>query len=177
MPLPEPEAVWPAGDLLVMGPEPLAEAHYAAFPRRLPREFIDLIVPKKACPTCGAGWAAVVAKPTHPWTETTQAFGENRAPVSKSKPSGGTLQKWLDENPPNLLGHLPTCGCYAEALEAAWQAHRRTMPRALQPFGSAWGGSPAWPECSERGGIAFARASLARGEHTALAGVRAGPSA
>jgi hypothetical protein len=89
---------------------PYKGAHYATFPPNLIAPLIRATCPRWACPVCGQGWSPVVEKADIPFADT-RAHGKHQSntETEKKKLWGGALQKFLDENPPQIKSYRPTC--------------------------------------------------------------------
>jgi DNA modification methylase len=99
-----------------LGPEPLKEQHFAAFPSEIPRRAIKAGTSEKGCcPACGAPWRRVVQKPVMMNVKPSEIdrFGTGKAGVHRKV--GQAYQDWRDANPNRTLGWEPTCGCDAGA--------------------------------------------------------------
>jgi hypothetical protein len=85
-------------------------AHFATFPQQLPYNCLKASISEQGCcPTCGSQWARVVEKPMPP-SKDTRTPGEH-TPTGNGKLSGAKLQEWIDQNPAQTIGFLPTCTC------------------------------------------------------------------
>ena len=85
-------------------PSPYSGAHFATFPKELIRPLILSSVPRRCCPECGQGWAAVVDK-----SETqgrTAQNGQGNGELAKSLRFGDAYSA--------STGYRPTCDCGRE---------------------------------------------------------------
>jgi hypothetical protein len=98
----------------VIGPEPLTDAHYAAYPTALPQRCIQAGTSERGCcPECGAPWARVVERGAEPTAGYPSAQRENRpnrqegARVGFALPPG--IHGYTVES--TTLGWRPACAC------------------------------------------------------------------
>ena len=89
-------------------PAPYSGAHFATFPPDLIRPLILSSVPRRCCPECGQGWAAVVAKSE---TMSRTAFnGQGNGEMAKSLRFGDAVS--------SSTGYAPTCQCGRDDYKA-----------------------------------------------------------
>lgn len=90
-------------------PSPFPGSHFATFPPALIEPFIRATCPAKCCPTCGAGWAAVVERPT----QAASVAGKK----TQAKRDAGLVTQFSGyadgSTGPNIVtvGYRPTCAC------------------------------------------------------------------
>lgn len=110
-----PRSVW------TIGPEPLSEPHYAAFPSALPEKCINVATSAKGCcPHCGAQWARIVesaALTRERPNDLTKRTGEEGTGNHCPNRVAGVESK--------TLGWKPTCDC---------PDHEPIPARVLDPF-------------------------------------------
>ena len=103
-------------DWWVIGPEPLKDAHYAAYPSALPERCIRAGTSEwGCCPVCGAPWARVVDRGGFYGNGNPVAYADRPEQGSKIALSGEQLAAWKAENPTVTLGWRPTCRCLGVA--------------------------------------------------------------
>jgi DNA modification methylase len=132
----------PAGrnlrDWWVISPEPLKDAHYAAYPTALPDRCIRAGTSEwGCCPACGSPWARVVERtPGESGVQTGDKgwYGtDGRGYSGRSTLSyhGNGTEEWLERGPKTTtLGWRPTCRCPG--------AQEPPSPcRVLDPFGGS----------------------------------------
>lgn len=121
-------------DWWVIGPEPLKDAHYAAFPSELPSRCIRAGTSEwGCCPGCGAPWARIISTTVDPervpdrWKQTYEGkhasggYGHNEPGRSASVVWAQALAKQQE-----TTGWRPTCRC---------QPQQPPVPcRVLDPF-------------------------------------------
>lgn len=95
-------------------PSPYSGAHFATFPKELIRPLILSSVPRRCCPECGQGWAAVVEKENRAVNEREGAAQRLRCAGAIS---GGTANVTLGVthlNQSSISGYRSTCQCNRE---------------------------------------------------------------
>jgi hypothetical protein len=113
-------------DWWVLSPEPLSDAHYAAFPTSLPERCIKAGTSEwGCCPQCGAAWARVISS----------RFVKlaNRNPTRKALREDAQMAdvnsaEAMGYNDTTTLGWRPTCPCSEQPPVPA---------RVLDPFGGS----------------------------------------
>jgi DNA modification methylase len=127
-------------DVWTIGPEPLKDEHYAAFPTTLPTRCIKAGTSERGCcPGCGAPWARLVGE-TQAWAQQRATLAAVRDDQSEdwvagrgnrafSNTSGVTAER-------ETLGWRPTCRCVATApdLAALGMPDPPVPCRVLDPF-------------------------------------------
>lgn len=86
-------------------PSPYSGAHFATFPKELIRPLILSSVPRRCCPECGQGWAAVVESKPMVIRKTARAQEIGRTQT------GGTM---LEPASSMTTGYRPACDCGRE---------------------------------------------------------------
>ena len=110
-----------------------SEAHFATFPPALVEPCIKAGTSAHGvCGECGAPWVRRSSRPQPPddvFGVAKDADGLVRRNMSGGvkRTSGGQLQKWYDENPPETTGWSPTCDHNVLAVRAT----------CLDPFGGS----------------------------------------
>lgn len=102
-------------DILRLGPEPLADAHYAAFPTEIPRRAILAGTSAKGvCPACGAGWVRMVEREVASIrrTEPSRA-GRGILNTTRNGQSNYGLSEGFEERVSQTTGWAPSCQCDA----------------------------------------------------------------
>jgi len=92
-------------------PSPYKDAHYATFPKELIRPLILSSVPRRCCPECGQGWAAVVEREQKAVNKKEGAAQRLRCAGAIG---GGTANVTLGVthlNTSSISGYRPTCDC------------------------------------------------------------------
>jgi DNA modification methylase len=91
-----------------------AEQHFAMFPPLLITPVILAGCPEQCCSNCGAPFHRIMSR-NAPSREVADSeidrYGNGKAGVHRK--IGSAYQKWLDENPKQQTGWLPTCKCDA----------------------------------------------------------------
>lgn len=88
-------------------PSPYAGAHFATFPKELIRPLILSSVPRRCCPECGQGWAAVVERRAgNPASFNGSTFTNGKT----AKPTTGQGARYESA----ATGYAPTCQCGRE---------------------------------------------------------------
>lgn len=111
-----PRSVW------TITPEPLAEAHFAAYPSALPRDCIVASTPGAGiCSVCGSPWAPVVERERtfdgEPVDGAGSWAGASALATGRSaRPEGVGHWRWSTRS--QTLGHRPTCACSVPATQA-----------------------------------------------------------
>jgi len=106
-------------DIWTLGPEPLAEAHHAAFPSEIPRRLVACSTPEKSCSACGAPYARVLTKSFTPQADVSAAKRSRGAGGTKGMDaSNGWQGVERGSTSSKTTGWRPTCGCNAEARPA-----------------------------------------------------------
>jgi len=99
-------------DWWVLSPEPLKDAHYAAYPTKLPERCIKAGTSEwGCCPDCGAPWARVVE--TH-FVQTRDDYTRHKHAAEEAEGRvAGLAERGLmpGENRATTLGWRPTCRC------------------------------------------------------------------
>jgi len=112
----------------LLGPEPLTDEHYAAYPSEIVRRAVRASTSERGCcPTCGAPWRRMVERDAGRWTP---AAGDARVQATGGAITGGTARCTLgatDEVARRTTGWEPTCAHNAEPIPA----------RVLDPFGGS----------------------------------------
>jgi DNA modification methylase len=106
-------------DFWIMSPEPLKDAHYAAYPTALPERCIKAGTSEwGCCPACGSPWARVITRgePTPDprcWSPRGQRVYDDATGgmVAVSPETGSTLKHVVEST---TLGWRPTCRCQPE---------------------------------------------------------------
>ena len=103
-------------------------AHFATFPPALAKRCILAGTSAAGvCAGCGAPWKRQVERPSPPDSvrTATRDTGENTKHlhtsdkgIEKIYGSGQKRQDWINENPPQTTGWLPSCTCDAERIPA-----------------------------------------------------------
>lgn len=91
--------------------EPYKHAHYATYPRSLIAPLMLATCPRRCCPECGKGWAAVVdrEKGDRDIEEERRISAEATGRTDgKTVPAGGGNERWDKKT---ILGYRPTCEC------------------------------------------------------------------
>ena len=94
-------------------PSPYSGAHFATWPKELVRPLILSSVPRRCCPECGQGWAAVVEKGREiqqHWAPKTQ----EKAFVAKGKHGASSVLHTGVVKESLTTGYRPTCDCGRE---------------------------------------------------------------
>lgn len=97
-------------------PSPYSGAHFATFPKELIRPLILSSVPRRCCPGCGQGWAAVIdykqaeSKDCPKYEAAHLARGGQGKPTGTVGQSGGGSVDGYSKT----TGHRPTCQCDRE---------------------------------------------------------------
>lgn len=101
----------------LLSPDPYADAHFATFPRELPkRAILAGTSAAGCCPTCGAPWKRVVARTGSYHTGNNGEKTQQRQEMGLMSNSGGLGQAgWRENEPPTAitLGWSPSCACDA----------------------------------------------------------------
>jgi hypothetical protein len=116
-------------DYWILGPEPLNESHYAAFPSAIPRRCILAGTSEQgACAACGAPWVRVVERTGGTWTERKEKGAPIRYGVNgvKGTPGGGPELN-LGSSTCETTGWQPSCQCDASLVPCT----------VLDPFGGS----------------------------------------
>lgn len=95
-------------------PSPYSGAHFATFPKELIRPLILSSVPRRCCPECGQGWAAVVMREKKAVNVKEGAAQRLRCAGAIG---GGTASVTLGVthlNTSSVSGYRPTCDCGRE---------------------------------------------------------------
>lgn len=98
--------------VLTPPPSAYSGAHFAVFPPELIRPLILASVPRRCCPKCGAGWAAVIETPD--FSEQPKRSDARKMDRSDRTSAGQKWQEWRewrDANPDKIQGSRPTCDC------------------------------------------------------------------
>ena len=125
-------------DWWVLGPEPLKDAHYAAFPSALPERCIKAGTSEwGCCPACGSPWARVVESRTR-----YVAYGDGRSEAENGKWTAEDRAKGRTSGNVNLkagpvvdsttLGWRPTC-----PPSCPGHGQPPVPARCLDPFGGS----------------------------------------
>lgn len=100
------------GSVLRVNPEPLADAHFAAYPTGLVRPCVLLSTSERGCcPECGAPWTRVFeeGEPAKGWHDIVVAEGERSGATDRA--TGRALVMNEMSVPREPIGWQPSCGC------------------------------------------------------------------
>ena len=97
-------------------PSPYSGAHFATFPKELIRPLILSSVPRRCCPQCGQGWAAVVDYKQAESKDCPKYEAAHLARGGQGKPTGTVGQSGSGrvDGYSKITGHSPTCQCNRE---------------------------------------------------------------
>jgi DNA modification methylase len=96
-------------------PSPYSGAHFATFPKELIRPLILSSVPRRCCPECGQGWAAVVETRSFGKALSETKYAKNTQAGSMSRSRQAYRAEGLESPPaPLISGYRPTCQCDRE---------------------------------------------------------------
>lgn len=96
----------------LLGPDPYRDAHFATYPREIPkRAILAGTSARGCCPVCGAPWVRVVEREKAPYTPGNGDYAERHIRVSlgKSRQQAGGMP--IDRL--TSIGWQPTCNCGA----------------------------------------------------------------
>ena len=104
--------------------EPYPEAHFATFPRELPKRCILAATSEKGnCSKCGKPWGRMLKENKSYWSahkeERFMGKGNNLDRHDNYTLSGPALKRWKDEHPSETLGWRPSCACGIEETTPA----------------------------------------------------------
>jgi DNA modification methylase len=101
----------------LLGPEAFPAAHFAVFPKEIPRRAILLSTSAHGCcSACGAPWEGVVeSSGREPIQEWDRKAGLDLKGAHRTRPigNGATLAAWKAEHPNRTTGWQPGCACAA----------------------------------------------------------------
>lgn len=106
--------------------EPLRDAHFAAYPRKLVEPMVLCSTSERGvCAVCGAPWVRVVERESAPVEVMTKRSAPTDGLVYSGQRVGGEmcgagqrLQDWRDAHPPTTTGWRPTCDHDADTVPA-----------------------------------------------------------
>jgi len=94
-------------DVMRLGPEPYADAHFATFPTEIPRRAILAGTSERGCcPACGAPWRRVVER-----TAETVDYKGSRFDAGKTAVNGAGRVQAGERHVQATTGWHPTCAC------------------------------------------------------------------
>jgi DNA modification methylase len=103
--------------VLQPAPSPYSGAHFAVYPPELIRPLILSSVPRRCCPRCDRGWAAILEGGFTAHTGKTSSAYEKGSTANRlallrqaARERGGEYQ-----NSARVVGYRPTCSCDAKA--------------------------------------------------------------
>jgi hypothetical protein len=107
----EPVSMDAQKDVMRLGPEPYAAAHFATFPTEIPRRAILAGTSERGCcPACGAPWARVVERTTE-----TVDYKGSYFDAGKTAVNGAGRVQTGERHGKQTTGWRPTCACDAAA--------------------------------------------------------------
>jgi DNA modification methylase len=98
-----------------LGPEPLAEAHHAAFPSEIPARIIRCSTPDAGCcAACGAPYARVISREFHPQADASPERSVRGCGATKGMDASNRWQgSQRGRTATETLAWKPTCRCRA----------------------------------------------------------------
>jgi DNA modification methylase len=126
-------------NVMMPAPSPLGLAHYASFPPGLIEPLIRATCPERSCPTCGMGWAPMVAQTSHQARPSWAGAGRQNGCIAGGGHAGRT-GAWSTAT--TVHGLRPACPHYCTcgplAPEPGLLVQDRTCPRCAKLVLSHW---------------------------------------